>query len=213
MRRLERHGAVLVQGPPGTGKSHTIANLIGHLLAQGKSVLVTSHTTKALRVLRGHVVDQLRPLCVSVLESDSDSRDQLRDCVQGISTRLSQADHGQLLLEAEKLEAERNELIDKLEQVRSQLRNAVEGEYRSIVVAGKEFSPSDAAKNVAAGIGIHDWIPGPVHLGGRCRFRATRCTSSTPQTVQLVRMTTTTSTSSCHHLTSFLGQKHFQLGL
>src|SRR6185503_13836965 len=50
-RALERHRAVLVQGPPGTGKSHTIANLIGHLVAQGKRVLVTSHTTKALRVL------------------------------------------------------------------------------------------------------------------------------------------------------------------
>src|SRR6266446_4257662 len=54
--RLEREGCVLVQGPPGTGKTHTIANLIGHLLAQGQSVLVTSHTTKALRVLRDHVV-------------------------------------------------------------------------------------------------------------------------------------------------------------
>ena len=32
--RLDRHGAVLVQGPPGTGKTHTIANLIGHLLAR-----------------------------------------------------------------------------------------------------------------------------------------------------------------------------------
>src|SRR5439155_287417 len=62
--RLEREGCVLVQGPPGTGKTHTIANLIGHLLAQGQSVLVTSHTTKALRVLRDHVVEKLRPLTV-----------------------------------------------------------------------------------------------------------------------------------------------------
>src|SRR5262249_27395481 len=34
-QQLEKHGGVLVQGPPGTGKTHTIANLIGHLLAQG----------------------------------------------------------------------------------------------------------------------------------------------------------------------------------
>src|SRR5262249_22691576 len=34
-QQLERHGGVLVQGPPGTGKTHTIGNLIGHLLAQG----------------------------------------------------------------------------------------------------------------------------------------------------------------------------------
>jgi len=105
--RLEREGCVLVQGPPGTGKTHTIANLIGHLLAQGQSVLVTSHTTKALRVLRDHVVEKLRPLSVSVLESDLESllarsfpnpgdddkiralfRASLADDALGIQTRL-----------------------------------------------------------------------------------------------------------------------------
>jgi len=40
IRSLERQKGVLVQGPPGTGKSHTIANLICHLLATGKRVLV-----------------------------------------------------------------------------------------------------------------------------------------------------------------------------
>jgi hypothetical protein len=47
IRRLERSGSVIVQGPPGTGKTHTIGNLIGHLLAQGKSILVTAQTAKA----------------------------------------------------------------------------------------------------------------------------------------------------------------------
>ncbi len=60
-RRLERSGTVLVQGPPGTGKTHTIANLLGHLLAQGKRVLVTAQTTKALRVLREKVAPPLQP--------------------------------------------------------------------------------------------------------------------------------------------------------
>ena len=48
-KRIEKYNAVCVQGPPGTGKTHTIANLLGHFLAQGKNVLVTSHTPKALR--------------------------------------------------------------------------------------------------------------------------------------------------------------------
>ena len=88
-QRLEQHGSVLVQGPPGTGKTHTIANLIGHLLAQGKSILVTSHTSKALRVVRDQVVPQLRPLCVSVLDSDVESRKQLESSVDEIVSRLS----------------------------------------------------------------------------------------------------------------------------
>ena len=45
-QQLARRDCVLVQGPPGTGKTHTIANLLGHLLAQGKRVLVTAHTPK-----------------------------------------------------------------------------------------------------------------------------------------------------------------------
>ncbi|MHC4218441.1 MAG: AAA domain-containing protein, partial [Planctomycetota bacterium] len=65
IHRLEETGAVLVQGPPGTGKTHTIANLIGHLLAQKKSILVTSHTSKALRVVRDKVAKPLQSLCVS----------------------------------------------------------------------------------------------------------------------------------------------------
>ncbi|CAG9931402.1 AAA domain-containing protein [Candidatus Nitrotoga arctica] len=74
IRRLNHSGSVLVQGPPGTGKTHTIGNLIGHLLAQGKSILVTAQTAKALRVLLGEVPKELQPLCVSVLGSDNDAR-------------------------------------------------------------------------------------------------------------------------------------------
>src|SRR5205085_10047764 len=106
-QQLEKHGGVLVQGPPGTGKTHTIGNLIGHLLAQGKSVLVTSHTTKALRMVRHHIVPGLRPLCVSVLESDLESRKQLESAVASIAERLSRADARSLDLEAKKFQAQR----------------------------------------------------------------------------------------------------------
>src|SRR5438046_3113039 len=112
-KQLEEYGGVLVQGPPGTGKTHTIGNLVGHLLAQGKSVLVTSHTTKALRMVRHHIVPELRPLCVSLLESDLDSRKQLESAVGSIAERLSRADAGSLEMEAKKLEAERPDLRDR----------------------------------------------------------------------------------------------------
>ena len=47
-RRLAEHRGVTVQGPPGTGKTHTIANLISHLVGHGKRVLVTSQKEQAL---------------------------------------------------------------------------------------------------------------------------------------------------------------------
>ena len=101
--RLDQHGSVLVQGPPGTGKTHTIANLIGHLLARGESVMVTSHTTKVLRVLRNHVVPSLQTLCVSVLGSDIETRSELQASVQAINNRLSNPDDDFLEAAAEQL--------------------------------------------------------------------------------------------------------------
>lgn len=50
--RLSKFPCVVVKGPPGTGKSHTIANLLSHLLAAGERVLVTAQMPKALTVLR-----------------------------------------------------------------------------------------------------------------------------------------------------------------
>ncbi|HEY6386191.1 MAG TPA: AAA domain-containing protein [Candidatus Acidoferrum sp.] len=161
-RQLEEHGGVLVQGPPGTGKTHTIGNLIGHLLAQGKSVLVTSHTTKALRMVRHHIVPELRPLCVSVLESDLDSRKQLESAVGSIAERLSRADAGSLEAEGKNLEAERQDALKKLNEIRSQFADARADEYRDVKIAGKSWAPSDAARKVAQEEETLGWIPGPV---------------------------------------------------
>lgn len=71
-----------MQGPPGTGKTHTIANLLGHFLAQGKRVLVTSHTNKALKVLKDKVESELQPLCVSVTD---DSRKDIESSIAAIA--------------------------------------------------------------------------------------------------------------------------------
>jgi primosomal protein N' len=80
-RRLARHHGVVVQGPPGTGKTHAVANLLCHLLAHGKTVLVTAQTDRALRVLRAKVPKSIRSLCVSVLASDVDAQEELRESV------------------------------------------------------------------------------------------------------------------------------------
>ena len=161
-QQLEENGGVLVQGPPGTGKTHTIGNLVGHLLAQGKSVLVTSHTTKALRMVRNHIVPELRPLCVSVLESDLDSRKQLESAVGSIAERLSRADASSLEMQAKKLESERVDLLKKLDEIRNQLTEARADEYRDIAIAGRSWAPADAARQVVEEKEAHGWIPGPV---------------------------------------------------
>jgi len=164
-RALERHRAVLVQGPPGTGKSHTIANLIGHLVAHGKRVLVTSHTTKALRVLRGQVVEALQPLCVAVLEHDLEARTQMEQSVRGILSRITTTHEETLVREVEQLTKIRGELNAGIERLTADLRVAREAEYRPIIVAGQSVAPADAARWVSECWSGNDWIPGPVEPG------------------------------------------------
>lgn len=89
-KQLSYRNTVLVQGPPGTGKTHTIANLIGHLLSQGKRILVTAQTPKALRVLRKEIVPEIQALCVSVLQKEKQNLDELQQSVREISVKLSQ---------------------------------------------------------------------------------------------------------------------------
>lgn len=58
IKSLENNTFVAVYGPPGTGKSQTIVNLVAHLIASGKTVLVASRMDKAVDV----VADRLNEL-------------------------------------------------------------------------------------------------------------------------------------------------------
>lgn len=164
-RSISSRAGVVVQGPPGTGKTHTIANLIGHFLAQGKSVLVTSHTSKALRVLRDKVPEQLRALCVSVLDDDLASRDELKYSVNRIVANLSGTRSERLRDERGHRQERRRRIQEELSNLRNELRLARSDEYRPVLVAGESTPPSQAARQVAAALRTDDWIPSPVDLG------------------------------------------------
>ncbi len=58
LKNVENSKLIAVQGPPGTGKSQTIVNLVAHLIANGKTVLVASRMDKAVDV----VADRLNAL-------------------------------------------------------------------------------------------------------------------------------------------------------
>lgn len=58
IENIETSKLVSVYGPPGTGKSQTIVNLVAHLIANGKTVLVASRMDKAVDV----VADRLNEL-------------------------------------------------------------------------------------------------------------------------------------------------------
>jgi very-short-patch-repair endonuclease len=166
--RLIKSKAVLVQGPPGTGKTHTIANLLGHLLMQGKTVLVTAHTTKALRVLRGLVDEALQPLCLSVLEGDAASQAQLSRSAQDIAARLSRSDAPTMRREAAFLREKRGKLRVFADSLRRQLRDARFSEVEEVVLGGEGLPPIEVAKRIKEGAETDGWIPAPLAEGFSC---------------------------------------------
>src|SRR5258708_635299 len=116
-------------------------------------------------MVRHHIVPELRPLCVSVLESDLDSRRQLESAVGGIAERLSRADAGSFEIDAEKLETERHQLLGMLDDLRRQLTEARADEYKDVAIGDQSWPPAEAARKVAREKEPHGWIPGSVAAG------------------------------------------------
>lgn len=106
IKKARLNNKVLVQGPPGTGKSHTISNLICHLLANGKKVLVTAYTKRALEVLKDKLPNEFKNLTVNLLSGDSSSIKDLEASVNTINDELSNTDIDNLKKEIEELEQE-----------------------------------------------------------------------------------------------------------
>jgi len=160
-RRLAQHFGVVVQGPPGTGKSHTIVNLLCHLLAHGKRVLVTSHTERALRVLGDKIktdLPQLAPLCVSVLGGDARSTQELEDAVSVIKENLA--------IEPErrrpKVERLREGLATCRQEIASlwyRLRQAAHREHSPVEIDGRSMQPSEFARWLAQHEKEYGWLP------------------------------------------------------
>jgi len=88
VKRLNEQDAVTVKGPPGTGKSHTIANLISHFVAEGKSILVVSHNAQALTVIKEKLPEGIQDLAIS-LANEGQGKETLKASVNAIITNIS----------------------------------------------------------------------------------------------------------------------------
>ena len=155
---IESQNAVLVQGPPGTGKTHTIANLLGHFLAEGKNVLVTSQTKKALTVLKDKVSEEIKDLCVTVLD---DSNADMERSISGITDKSTRS-ASSYMKKADELKEERVLLLDELYKVRSKIYNLKLNEFNQIVYEGDSYSPEDIAKYVNENRSELSYIPGNI---------------------------------------------------
>ncbi len=165
--KVNKFGSVLVQGPPGTGKTHTIANLIGHFLSEGKNVLVTSHTSRALQVLRDKVAAPLQGLCVSVVDEEG-GKGQLDQSIDIITERLNSLQETAYEKEITLLDERRTYLLERMRGINKDLRASRENEYIPILWLGEEYSPSEAARLIASQQVVIERIPGTIKDGACC---------------------------------------------
>ncbi len=167
---LERRPYVLVKGPPGTGKSHTIANLICHLLAVGERVLVTSHAPRALAVLRGLLPSGIPDLCVTAIGSTREDQRLLEESIQGILA------HRDLWPGAEKakveidgLEEKRRRLEAECAELDRRLRSFREAEtHRHNLFGVYEGTAAQIAMRLEQQRRDYDWFPVVRYEDGLC---------------------------------------------
>lgn len=165
---LNRQDGVIVQGPPGTGKSHTIANLISHLLASGQKILVTSQTPRALKVLKEKLPDEIQALCVNLLGSDDGSFRDLEKVVQGITQRKDLWSSSESGLRINKLEKELFELRKQKAETEHTLRSVREQEtYTHYLLNGTyQGTASMLANQIRLEQESYGWVKDQVALEG-----------------------------------------------
>jgi very-short-patch-repair endonuclease len=174
---------VLVQGPPGTGKSHTIANLICHLLATGQRILVTAKTPRALQVLMGRstgdekdrenqglIPKEIRPLCINLLGGGLDEQRSLESSVAGILARNEQWDEQRAAHEHERYGARLRLLREEKAEVDRHLRDIRESETHTHSLAQGTYCGTAAriADGVTRDRSFYGWFADAVSPGHAC---------------------------------------------
>jgi very-short-patch-repair endonuclease len=167
-RRLAHHRNVAVQGPPGTGKTHTIRNLICHLMANGKRVLVVAQKEEPLRVLRDGLPEEVQPLCLAVLGRTTDQLVQLQLAARELSDRAATLDKEAEERRVDRLTRNLQEAERELAAATAGLRLIAESEAQTYQIGGVALLPAEVGawlrQRAAAHGGIPDPISGPAPL-------------------------------------------------
>ncbi|MEV4536043.1 AAA domain-containing protein [Asanoa sp. NPDC049518] len=144
--RLAAHRTVAVQGPPGTGKTHTIRNLICHLVAHGKRVLVLAQKEDPLRVLRDGLPAEIQPLCLAVLGRSADQLVQLQIAARELSDRAATLDRPVAAAEVARTTDEIDAAHGRFAAARDELLAVAEREATTYPIHGVASSPAEVGE-------------------------------------------------------------------
>ena len=162
VERLEQAPGVVAQGPPGTGKTHTIANIICHNLAKGRSILVTSKGEQALRVLKNKLPAAIQPLCVSLLASDREALKEMEQAVDSILQRLQSIDKESLRKDIEADRKQVDYLCASVARSQNEINDWARKQLKEVKYQGRHLMPNELAQLLVRDSEIHSWLPAPV---------------------------------------------------
>ncbi|WP_433828622.1 AAA domain-containing protein [Actinoplanes sp. CA-015351] len=161
-RRLAHHRNVAVQGPPGTGKTHTIRNLICHLMANGKRVLVVAQKEEPLRVLRDGLPEEVQALCLAVLGRTTDQLVQLQLAARELSDRAATLDKEAEARRVDRLTRSLEEAERELASATAGLRLIAESEAATYQIGGVALLPAEVGAWLRERAAAHGGIPDPL---------------------------------------------------
>ncbi|MFD5475347.1 AAA domain-containing protein [Streptomyces sp. NPDC127105] len=161
LRRLQHDTSVVVQGPPGTGKTHTIANLIAALLADGKRVLVTSEKGQALRVLRDQLPPRLRSMCVIQSDQWQSGASDLRRSLEALNHLSATTSLDRLQQRITTALEQRHQLMAQRARLHDSLRQVREAEWyeHPEIAPGYRGLLEDIVRAVESGTARYRWLP------------------------------------------------------
>jgi hypothetical protein len=157
---LRSDTAAVIQGPPGTGKTHTIANLICALLADGQRVLITSEKGQALRVLKAKIPPDVRNLCVLAPGLRRGADDELDRSITALSELQAGTDITQLARAADRLAQQRSDLMQRRKAAMLDLQIVREDQYsmHRHGAAGYSGTLVEIARATEADRSAYEWI-------------------------------------------------------
>ncbi|WP_026882420.1 AAA domain-containing protein [Clostridium akagii] len=166
-RRLKDNFGLVVEGPPGTGKSQTIVNLICHLLANGKRVLITSQTGRALKVLSEKIPDEIKSLCISILGDDTKSLTNLDDSLRTITENMAM-NPDILKRDIDGLQIKLNNCKNRQKQLCRKLAETEAIEGKKVNLNGNLIGLIDVAKWVRKNEEDLSWIEDNIRFDSTC---------------------------------------------
>ncbi|HET8662225.1 MAG TPA: DNA helicase, partial [Micromonosporaceae bacterium] len=140
-------------------------NLICHLLAHGKRVLVLAQKEDPLRVLRDGLPEEIQPLCLAVLGRSADQLVQLQIAARELTDRAATLDRATEAAQVRRLLDDIERAEADLATAQRQLREAAERESATYLLGGAPATLSEVGEWLRRHEEADGFIPDPVPPG------------------------------------------------